>query len=251
MPTASLPCRRPLLTLLAAALCAAAFPMASADAQNAGGTQAAPPAPAPEQNAMILLINRLVERGGLTKQDAAELTARANADAADARVEAAESLLAAAKADAAVARAQAAAVQAAAAMARAQEAASEAASARGAAAQVSAAQIAAARLLLGLPAAAPVAAAPSAAPPPRRDRSPHLLPSPFRPSLSHRLRWLKLRQPHPCPPLRSRHRWRLPRRRASRSAPVGPFKEANSPREYRMCWARQNRQRPTVPPSPR
>ncbi len=148
--------RRPIVALFAAALCAAAFPTQPAEAQEAPGSQSAPAA-APK-NAMTSLIDRLVERGSLTKDDAVELRAQAEADAADSRVQAAEVLLAAAKADAAVARAQAAAAQAAYAMARAQAAAGQIATTQKQIAHVNAAQIAAAKAVLGLPADSPVAA---------------------------------------------------------------------------------------------
>ena len=128
---------------------------ASLKAQDTGTQQV--PVPAQQQSAIMMLINKLAERGTITKQDAAELAAQANADAADARVQVAEAQLAAAKADAALARAQAAAAQA-------NYAVKEATSAQAAAGQANAAQLAAARVLLGLPAGTPVAQAPM--PPP-------------------------------------------------------------------------------------
>ena len=51
---------------------------------------AADPSPTPSQNAVINLINRLVQRGVLTKDDATELIQQAEADAAKAREDAAK-----------------------------------------------------------------------------------------------------------------------------------------------------------------
>jgi hypothetical protein len=97
-------------TLFAVFICAAQAMHAadqSASPSAAPAAQAAEPGvpSAPSPSAMARLINRLVERGALTKQDAAELLLLADADAADARAQAA--LAAAAQAQAAAAQAQA------------------------------------------------------------------------------------------------------------------------------------------------
>jgi hypothetical protein len=105
-------------------------------------------------SAMVNLINRLAQRGVLTKEDAADLAAQAEADAADARVQAAEAQLAAARAEAAAARARAEVVRTRDALA----------SAQAANAQLAANQAAAVQALLGKPMAAPQSAPVPAAP---------------------------------------------------------------------------------------
>jgi len=153
----------PRVALLAAAACFACMTgSVAARAEDAG---AAPPAAEkpPENNTMVSLINRLAERGALTKQDAADLVVQAEADAADAKVRAAEAALAVAKAEAAAARARADAARAIAALARSQAATN----------QMAQNQAAAVRALLGQPAGpvAAVAAAPATpmeSPPPER-----------------------------------------------------------------------------------
>jgi hypothetical protein len=94
--------RRLLLLFVAACLSAA-----TVRADDPAAPQGAPASS--QQSPTVSLINRLVEKGALSKQDAAQLIAQANADAAEAQVQIAEAQLAAAKAQAAVARARAAA----------------------------------------------------------------------------------------------------------------------------------------------
>jgi Putative porin len=105
-------------------------------------------------SAMVNLINRLAQRGVLTKEDAADLAAQAEADAADARVQAAEAQLAAARAEAAAARARAE-------VARTRDAL---VAAQAANAQLAANQAAAVQALLGKPMPAPQSAPVPAAP---------------------------------------------------------------------------------------
>jgi hypothetical protein len=105
-------------------------------------------------SAMVNLINRLAQRGVLTKEDAADLAAQAEADAADARVQAAEAQLAAARAEATAARARAE-------VARTRDAL---AAAQAANAQLAANQAAAVQALLGKPMAAPQSGPAPAAP---------------------------------------------------------------------------------------
>src|SRR5450432_3202415 len=71
----------------------------------AADTTAGAPAPAP--SVTVTLINRLVERGALNKQDAAELLLLAEADAAEARAQTAMVQSALAQAAAAEARSKA------------------------------------------------------------------------------------------------------------------------------------------------
>ena len=141
------------LLLIAALLALLGWTAASLNGQAAPDAGAAPPRAPAQQGAMVDLINRLVARGSLSKQDAAELIAQAEADSADSRVQAAEVLLATAKADAAAARAQAALSQAQAAVGQAEEA-------RASVARMAEAQREAARILMGgtLPATVPTAA---------------------------------------------------------------------------------------------
>ena len=91
--------RRPLALLLASSLCAAvALPVVAAEpdaaAAQAGGPAPSEPSapselpPAPSQNVTINLINRLVQRHVLTKEDASELIKQAEEDAATARAQA-------------------------------------------------------------------------------------------------------------------------------------------------------------------
>jgi hypothetical protein len=96
----------PFLTLIATAWCVAALPLPPLRADDAGSAVSAS---APQPSATVRLINRMLASGAISKQDAAQLIAQANADAADAQVQVAEAQLAAAKAQAAVARARAAA----------------------------------------------------------------------------------------------------------------------------------------------
>jgi len=141
------------LLQIAALLALLGWTAASLNGQAAPDAGAAPPRAPAQQGAMVDLINRLVARGSLSKQDAAELIAQAEADSADSRVQAAEVLLATAKADAAAARAQAALSQAQAAVGQAEEA-------RASVARMAEAQREAARILMGgtLPATVPTAA---------------------------------------------------------------------------------------------
>src|SRR5580658_8458858 len=107
MPFRRSPARSPIAAFLAASWAAISLhPIASAQSQPAGA------APAPAPSAMDQLISRLAQRGALTQQDATELTAQADADAADQRVREAEAALAAARAEAAEARARAAVIAA-------------------------------------------------------------------------------------------------------------------------------------------
>ncbi len=77
-------------------------------APDAGVAALAPERPSPSQNVTINLINRLVDRGALTKEDAADLIRMAEADAAEARAAAATTQ---ASAEQAMATAQAAVTQ--------------------------------------------------------------------------------------------------------------------------------------------
>lgn len=61
-----------------------------ADVGSSTGSPTPEASPTPSQNVVINLINRLVQRGVLTKDDAAELTQQAEADAVKAREEAAK-----------------------------------------------------------------------------------------------------------------------------------------------------------------
>ena len=109
MPTARSAVFRPFLALsllLGSGALAAAADGSPAQAQASPAVQ-----DSGSGNAMVSLIRKLEERGAITKQDADQLVSKAEADAADARVQAAEILLATAKADAASARVQAALAQ--------------------------------------------------------------------------------------------------------------------------------------------
>jgi hypothetical protein len=86
-------------------LCGALICSVTAADQTAPAGNAGDPAAMP--TAMTALVNRLVERGALTKQDSAELLLLEEADAADARAQAALTQAALAKAAAAEARARA------------------------------------------------------------------------------------------------------------------------------------------------
>jgi hypothetical protein len=88
------------LVLCGALLCSVKAADQTAQAGNSGD-------PAGMPTAMTALVNRLVERGALTKQDSAELLLLEEADAADARAQAALTQAALAQAAAAEARARA------------------------------------------------------------------------------------------------------------------------------------------------
>lgn len=95
--------RRPFAVLLASAGClAATYPLFADDVS----TQRAGRAP----SAQTVLIQKLVDRGAITREDAAELLKIAKAEEADAKVQAAMTALAITQAEAAQARAEAAAV---------------------------------------------------------------------------------------------------------------------------------------------
>jgi len=106
MSKAKLNFRWPLAVLLASAAgSVVVMPLMAADT-----TVPAVPAPRAE-SAQVMLIRRLAERGAITQEDAAEMIKLAEADAADARVQAALAALATAQADAARAHSEAAAIQ--------------------------------------------------------------------------------------------------------------------------------------------
>jgi hypothetical protein len=79
----------------------------SAQAADQPAATANPAGPAGTPTAMVALVNRLVERGALTKEDSAEMLLLAEADAADARAQVALTQAALAQAAAAEARARA------------------------------------------------------------------------------------------------------------------------------------------------
>jgi len=101
--------RLPLTVLLASAVCSAVvLPLVAADAP----APALPASGTHVESTQIMLIRRLAERGAITQEDAAEMIKLSEADAADARVQAALTALATAQSEAARAHAEAAAIQA-------------------------------------------------------------------------------------------------------------------------------------------
>ena len=131
--------RRSLAALAACVACVVVVVPIVGRAEDTPDSAAQAGARTPSPSAMVSLINRLAARGVLTKQDQSDLVGLADADAADARVEAAEIRLAAAKAEAAAARARV----------QLSMANSELALAKATATRLAANQAAAVRLLLG------------------------------------------------------------------------------------------------------